>query len=135
MLNVALIVGSTRPNRFADTPTRWIVAGAAERQDFKLDVLDLREQRLPFFNEPSAPIYAEGRYSEPAAEAWRLKIGGYYAFATVRPSRVVSLVSSSKLASPRKIDSAIRRNVSRLSCQQNATDLPVSSPASPQPSS
>jgi NAD(P)H-dependent FMN reductase len=80
MLSVALIVGSTRPNRFADTPARWIAAGAAERQDFKLDVLDLRELNLPFFNEPAAPIYTEGRYSEPAAEAWRIKIGRYDAF-------------------------------------------------------
>jgi NAD(P)H-dependent FMN reductase len=80
MLNVALIVGSTRPNRFADIPAGWIVAGAETRSDFGLDVLDLREHRLPFFNEPAAPIYTEGRYSEPAAEAWRRKIGRYDAF-------------------------------------------------------
>jgi NAD(P)H-dependent FMN reductase len=80
MLNVALIVGSTRPKRFADIPARWIVAGAGERQDIKLDVLDLREQDLPLFNEPSAPIYTQGRYSEAAAERWRLKIATYDAF-------------------------------------------------------
>lgn len=80
MLNIALIVGTTRPNRFADTPAQWLAAGAAERQDFVLDVLDLREANLPFFNEPAAPIYTDGRYSEPAAEAWRLKIRRYDAF-------------------------------------------------------
>src|SRR6185436_1051607 len=40
MLKLALIVGSTRPNRFADKPRDWIVAGARERRDLKLDVLD-----------------------------------------------------------------------------------------------
>jgi NAD(P)H-dependent FMN reductase len=80
MLSVALIVGSTRPNRFADTPVDWIVNGAAERQEFRLDVLDLRDQNLPFFNEPFAPIYTDGRYSEPAAEGWRQRIGLYDAF-------------------------------------------------------
>jgi hypothetical protein len=50
MLNAALIIGSTRPNRFADVPARWIESGARARQ---------------------------GRYTEPAAEAWRLKIGTY----------------------------------------------------------
>lgn len=77
MLNIALIVGSTRPNRFADHPARWIVEGAAERGDFRLEVLDLRDHPLPFFNEPTPPIYTEGRYSEPASDAWRKKIGEF----------------------------------------------------------
>jgi NAD(P)H-dependent FMN reductase len=33
-----------------------------------------------FFNEPTAPIYTEGRYAEPAADAWRRKIGNYDAY-------------------------------------------------------
>ncbi len=80
MLKLALIIGSTRPNRFADTPAAWIVAGAKARDDFKLDVLDLREHPLPFFNEPVPPSYTGGAYSKPAAEAWRLKIGAYDGF-------------------------------------------------------
>src|SRR3954462_3762529 len=80
MLKFALIVGSTRPNRFADHSARWIAQGAASRTEFALDVLDLREYPLPFYNEPAPPIYTEGRYSEPAAEAWRHKIGSYDGF-------------------------------------------------------
>jgi NAD(P)H-dependent FMN reductase len=80
MLKLALIVGSTRPNRFADHTAKWVAAGAAARTDLTLDVLDLREQKLPFFNEPAPPGYTGGKYSEPAAEAWRLRIGGYDGF-------------------------------------------------------
>ena len=80
MINVALIIGSTRPNRFADIPATWVVTAAKKRDDFKLDVLDLREHALPPFNEPVAPIYTDGHFSEPAAEAWRQRIGGYDAF-------------------------------------------------------
>jgi NAD(P)H-dependent FMN reductase len=47
MLNLALIIGSTRPQRFADTPAQWIAAGAAARTDFHLDILDLRDANLP----------------------------------------------------------------------------------------
>jgi NAD(P)H-dependent FMN reductase len=79
MLKFAVIVGSTRPNRFADVPTAWIVGGAKGR-DFQLDVLDLREHRLPFYNEPAPPIYTGGKYSEAAAEAWRQKIAQYDGF-------------------------------------------------------
>ncbi len=80
MLNLALIIGSTRPQRFADTPASWIVAGAAERQDFHLDVLDLRDQNLPLFEEPIAPAWTQGVYSNPLAEEWRQKIGKYDGF-------------------------------------------------------
>jgi len=38
-------------------------------------VLDLREHSLPLYNEPTSALYTGGAYSEPAAEAWRLKIG------------------------------------------------------------
>ncbi len=47
MLKVGLIVGSTRPNRFADTPVQWLVEGASARRDLRLTVLDLRDNRLP----------------------------------------------------------------------------------------
>lgn len=80
MLKFALIIGSTRPNRFADVPARWIVDGAGKRQDFQLDVLDLRDHPLPFFEEPTTPLTSGGVFSNPAAEAWRHRIGEYDGF-------------------------------------------------------
>jgi NAD(P)H-dependent FMN reductase len=80
MLTVGLIVGSTRPNRFADTPVRWLVEGASARSDLRLSVLDLRDFALPFFNEPAPPGYTNGVYTDPKAEAWRKRIGELDAF-------------------------------------------------------
>ena len=71
MLHVGLIIGSTRPNRFADTPAHWLVEGARIRSDLRLTVLDLRDYRLPFFNEPAPPAITGGVYTEPKAETWR----------------------------------------------------------------
>jgi NAD(P)H-dependent FMN reductase len=80
MLKVAVIVGSTRQNRFADTPVQWLVEGAAARSDLQLEVLDLRDYRLPFLNEPASPHYAGGVYTQPEAETWRKRIGEFDAF-------------------------------------------------------
>ncbi|OJU09045.1 MAG: FMN reductase [Caulobacterales bacterium 68-7] len=80
MLKLALIIGSTRPNRFADTPAQWIVEGAAGRSDFSLDVLDLRDQGLVMFEEAASPFWTGGVFSNPAAEAWRHKLAGYDGF-------------------------------------------------------
>jgi NAD(P)H-dependent FMN reductase len=83
MLKLGLIVGSTRPNRFADTPVQWLMEGAATRTDLRLEVLDLRDYRLPFFNEPASPAYTGGVYTQPEAEAWRKRIGEFDAFVAI----------------------------------------------------
>ena len=67
MLKIGMIVGSTRPHRFADTPAKWLLDGAAARTDLKLEALDLRDYKLPFFNEPAPPAYTGGVFTEPQA--------------------------------------------------------------------
>jgi NAD(P)H-dependent FMN reductase len=80
MLKVGLIIGSTRPNRFADTPAKWLLEGASARSDLRLTVLDLRDFALPFFSEPASPAYVQGVYTRPEAEAWRKRVGEFDAF-------------------------------------------------------
>jgi NAD(P)H-dependent FMN reductase len=80
VVKIALIVGSTRPNRFADVPARWIERGAAERSDMTLETLDLRDYPLPFFNEPASPSATGGVWSSPATESWRRKISEFDGF-------------------------------------------------------
>ena len=80
MLKVGMIIGSTRPNRFADTPARWVVEGAAARSDLRLEVLDLRDFQLPFLNEPASPMAVGGVFTEPDAQAWCKRIGEFDAF-------------------------------------------------------
>ncbi|MFL5577127.1 MAG: NADPH-dependent FMN reductase [Gemmatimonadaceae bacterium] len=79
-IKLALIIGSTRPNRFADVPARWVQEGAAARSDFMLEVLDLRDWPLPFYEEPASPLATGGTYSNPVAERWRHRIGEFDGF-------------------------------------------------------
>lgn len=46
-LNVAVIIGSVRPDRFGPVPARWITAQARHRGDLDIDVIDLAEEDLP----------------------------------------------------------------------------------------
>jgi NAD(P)H-dependent FMN reductase len=77
MLKIALIIGSTRPNRFADKPAQWMADGAKSRRDFRLTTLDLRDFNLPFFAEPLSPMFTNGTFTHPAGEAWRKRIGEF----------------------------------------------------------
>jgi NAD(P)H-dependent FMN reductase len=83
VVNIALIVGSTRPNRFADVPARWIERGSGERSDMTLETLDLRDWPLPFFNEPAPPTRTEGVFTNAVAERWRHKLGKFDGFIAV----------------------------------------------------
>ena len=51
---IGVIVGSTRATRFADKPTEWIANIAKARGDFDVEVVDLRDYPMPFFDE--APL-------------------------------------------------------------------------------
>ena len=39
---IALIVGSTRPTRFADVPAQWMLKTANARGDMDVELIDLR---------------------------------------------------------------------------------------------
>src|SRR5579863_6812114 len=47
----AMVIGSTRPSRFADKPAKWLMEYASSRDDLILEQLDLRDFDLPFFAE------------------------------------------------------------------------------------
>lgn len=46
-LRVAVIIGSTRKNRFGSVPARWFANQARQREDFEIEVIDLRAAELP----------------------------------------------------------------------------------------
>jgi NAD(P)H-dependent FMN reductase len=82
-VRLALIVGSTRPNRFADVPARWIEDGAKAHSAITLETLDLRDWRLPFFEEPIPPTATGGVFTNPLAEQWRHNLGEFDGFIVV----------------------------------------------------
>lgn len=69
---IGIIVGSTREGRFADKPTEWIRKIAAARQDIDVEVVDLRDYPLPFFDESAGPAYAPSQKEE--VRRWQAKI-------------------------------------------------------------
>jgi NAD(P)H-dependent FMN reductase len=73
-LDIKIIVGSSRANRFSEKPAQWILSRAAERPDLSTELLDLRDYPLPFFEEPFPPAYARDNYTHPVVVKWREKI-------------------------------------------------------------
>lgn len=75
---IALIIGSTRPDRFADVPARWMLGRAQAREDMEVEVVDLRDHPLPFFSEVASNMCAPSQ--DPEAIRWRERIATFDGF-------------------------------------------------------
>lgn len=83
MLNVAIIVGSTRPNRNSEAVARWVYDIAQKRGDAEAELLDLKEIHLPLFDEPAPPSL--NLYTHQHNRDWSAKIRSFDAFIFVTP--------------------------------------------------
>ena len=69
---VGIIIGSTRPGRFADKPAAWIAERAKAFDKFDVEIVDLRDYDIPLFEEKMSPAW--GPSQSEAARAWQAKI-------------------------------------------------------------
>jgi NAD(P)H-dependent FMN reductase len=83
MLNIAIILGSTRPNRNGEAVARWVLDLASKRTDANFELVDVRDFNLPLLDEPQSP--AMGQYTQPHTKAWSAKIAPFDAFVFVTP--------------------------------------------------
>ena len=72
---IALIIGSTRATRFADLPAQWMLKQAQARTDMTVELVDLRDYKLPLFNDMASNAYM------PTADAgvavWQKKLAEF----------------------------------------------------------
>jgi NAD(P)H-dependent FMN reductase len=87
---IGIIIGTTRPNRFADKPAEWIKALADRRSDLDFEVVDLRDYPMPFFEEPVSPARVPA--TNPVAQKWAAKIASLdgYIFITAEYNHSIS---------------------------------------------
>jgi NAD(P)H-dependent FMN reductase len=77
-LRLAVVIGSIRPNRFADHPAQWIAALARQRGDFDVEVIDLKDYPMPLFAEEASPAWAPSQ--SEVARRWQQKMASFDAY-------------------------------------------------------
>ena len=87
MLKVHTIIGSTREGRNADSVCRWLLPAIQSHEALKVEVLDLRDWPLPFFQETIATVgdFNNPTYSDPIVRRWNDKIGEADGYIIVTP--------------------------------------------------
>jgi NAD(P)H-dependent FMN reductase len=94
---IAVIIGSTRATRFGDKPARWIHDIASQRNDMTVEILDLRDYPMPFFDEVASNAWVPSQ--NEVAERWQKKVAQFdgYIFVTAEYNRGIPAVLKNAL--------------------------------------
>lgn len=91
-LNIAIIIGSTRPEqqgdqmrivRKAEAVGRWVHEAASKRDDAAFKLIDLKDVDLPMFDEALPP--SMGQYFHRHTRDWAERIASFDGFVFVTP--------------------------------------------------
>ena len=84
-LNIKVITGSTREGRFSDKAATWITEEIKKQDGVVVEMIDLRDYEMPFFNEAVSPSFKTKSYGNEAVVRFTKKISEGDAFIMVTP--------------------------------------------------
>jgi NAD(P)H-dependent FMN reductase len=87
---IAVIIGSTRPNRFGHKPARWILDHARARNDIEAELVDLADYKLPLFESAGSDLWVPA--TDPEVIRWQKKLHQFdgYIFVTAEYNRSIT---------------------------------------------
>lgn len=83
MLRIAVVLGSTRPNRVGETVADWVLDVAGKRTDAKYELIDVAGLGLPLLDEPLPPSL--GQYANQHTRDWAARVAAFDGFVFVVP--------------------------------------------------
>ncbi|MFC3079016.1 NADPH-dependent FMN reductase [Phenylobacterium terrae] len=94
---IGIVISSTREGRFGEKPAKWIHDLAAARGDLDVELIDLRDYPMPFFEEATSPAYAAP--ADDVARAWAAKVDSLdgFIFVTAEYNRAPTAVLKNAL--------------------------------------
>lgn len=84
-MRLMIINGSVREGRMSDKILNWAVELLKDDADLELDIVDLKEVDLPFYDEAVPPMMAKSQYKNPSGVAWAKRVAEAEAFIMITP--------------------------------------------------
>jgi NAD(P)H-dependent FMN reductase len=96
-VKIGIIISTTRAARFGDKPAKWIKGITSQRDDLTVEVLDLRDYPLPFFDEAASNAWVPSQ--NEVAQRWQKNVAEFdgYIFVTAEYNRGVPAVLKNAL--------------------------------------
>ena len=93
---IAIIIGSTRDSRFGEKPAKWVHEFAAARDDIDVEIVDLKDWPLPFFNEVASNAWVPTQ--NEVGQRWQKKVAEFDGYIFVTPEYNRSIPAALKNA-------------------------------------
>lgn len=74
MMKIQIILGSTRPNRRSEKVGKWVLEQISKNEEVSVELVDLKDWPLPFYNETSGLTSLKGELSVDLAKKWGQKV-------------------------------------------------------------
>ena len=97
-MKLQIIVGSIRENRVTPRLAAWVANEAKKLPETTVEVVDLLEYDLPFFNEPISPRFNPDRHPDAKVVKWITKLAEADAYVFVTPEYNHSITGALKNA-------------------------------------
>ena len=96
-LKIGIIISTTRAARFGHKPAEWLRDIAAERDDIDIEIVDLRDFPMPFFDEVASNAWVPSQNA--VAQRWQNKVAALddYIFVTAEYNHGISAVLKNAL--------------------------------------
>jgi hypothetical protein len=94
MIQVVVIIGSTRPGRNGEAVAKWVYEIAQKRTDAEFELVDIKDFNLPPLDEPVPPIMRQD--SKPHTKYGRPRSALLPAMSSSRPSIIMASPVRSK---------------------------------------
>ena len=94
---IAIIISTTRAVRFGEKPGQWLFDIANKRDGMDVELVDLRDYPMPFFDEPASNAWVPSK--NDVAQRWQKKVAQFdgYIFVTAEYNRGVPAVLKNAL--------------------------------------
>lgn len=84
-MKVLIVIGTVRQNRTTPKLARWLENNAKALKDVEVEVVDLKDYPMPFFEEPVSPRYNPDRKPDETVMKWLDKVTWADAYIMVTP--------------------------------------------------
>ena len=84
-MKLQVIVGSTRPGRATPSVAKWVINEAQNLPETQVELVDLADFALPFFDEAISPRYNPNRQPAASVQKWLDKVAEADAYIYVTP--------------------------------------------------
>jgi NAD(P)H-dependent FMN reductase len=84
-MKLLITIGTVRQNRTTPKLAKWIENNARATEGVEVEVVDLKDYPMPFFDEPASPRYNPERKLDPTVKKWLDKVSWADAYIMVTP--------------------------------------------------